>query len=193
MESRCSHPDCTVELGITETDLGPLCGLHIQHAKDIMRGEEWLISAEVRIRELEAQLAAITADRNLYRDDRDEEGHPYSEVVALREQLAERDRTIELVRGAMAAQDERERDAAKRLGMIHNCDWPDNVADEMEARDRTIAALQERVRELEDALVEAIGTIRAWNGEATWDIYNTCSPEMKHINAALNPPAKERP
>ena len=60
-------------------------------------------------------------------------------------------------------------------------------------RDRTIAALQERVRELEDALVEAIGTIRAWNGEATWDIYNTCSPEMKHINAALNPPAKERP
>ena len=59
MESRCSHPDCTVELGITETDLGPLCGLHIQHAKDIMRGEERLISAEVRIRELEAQLAEL--------------------------------------------------------------------------------------------------------------------------------------
>ena len=59
MESRCSHPDCTVELGITETDLGPLCGLHIQHAKDIIRGEERLISAEVRIRELEAQLAEL--------------------------------------------------------------------------------------------------------------------------------------
>ena len=38
--------------------------------------------------QLKAQLDAITADRNLYRDDRDEAGHPYSEVVALRAQLA---------------------------------------------------------------------------------------------------------
>jgi stress response protein YsnF len=36
-----------------------------------------------------AELAAMTADRNLYRDDHDGEDHPYSEVVALK---AENDR-----------------------------------------------------------------------------------------------------
>ena len=172
-----------------------------------------------RIRELEAQLAVITADRNLYRDDRDEEGHPYSEVVALRERLAERDRTIELLRGAMAAQDERERDAAKRLGMIHNCDWPDNVADEMEARDRTIAGFSKRLclnhcatmsgdRMLRNdgkceicALQEQLKALRTivvhYQQSGRWHFECGNGKELcglcRRAEVALNPPAKERP
>jgi len=37
------------------------------------------------------------------------------------------------LRGAMFAQDERERRAAERLGMVHTCDWPDEVADRVQA------------------------------------------------------------
>ena len=56
--AKCGHPDCEVALGLTETDLGPLCGLHLEHAKDIIRGEQRLIDTETRISELEAKLAA---------------------------------------------------------------------------------------------------------------------------------------
>ena len=47
----------------------------------------------------------------------------------------------ELLRGAMSAQDERERQAAARLGMIHNCDWPESVADEVEGLRETVERL----------------------------------------------------
>jgi hypothetical protein len=36
-----------------------------------------------------AELAAMTADRNLYRDDHDGEDHPYSEVVALKAEITQ--------------------------------------------------------------------------------------------------------
>lgn len=39
---------------------------------------------------------------------------------------------------------------------------------------------------LVQALVKAKETIRALHGEAAWDIYDRCSPEMKIINAALD-------
>ena len=54
--AKCGHPDCEVALGLTATDLGPLCGLHLEHAKDIIRGEQRLIDAETRISELQSQL-----------------------------------------------------------------------------------------------------------------------------------------
>ena len=57
--AKCEHPDCEVALGLTATDLGPFCGLHLEHAKDIIRGEQRLIDAEQRIAELEAKLAAL--------------------------------------------------------------------------------------------------------------------------------------
>ena len=57
--AKCAHPDCEVALGLTATDLGLLCGLHLEHAKDIIRGEQRLIDAEQRIAELEAKLAAL--------------------------------------------------------------------------------------------------------------------------------------
>lgn len=67
-----------------------------------------------------------------------------AELAALREDL-------KLARGAMAAQDERERVAGERCGVLaleHGCDWPDAVAD-------TLDALRERVAKLESALVKA--------------------------------------
>ena len=62
----CSHPDCETTLGLTKTDLGLLCGIHLAWAKDICAGESRLIAAEGKIasltaadRELEARLAEM--------------------------------------------------------------------------------------------------------------------------------------
>lgn len=38
-----------------------------------------------------------------------------------------------LLHGAMRAQDDREIAAAERLSMVHTCDWPDDVAEEVQA------------------------------------------------------------
>ena len=38
---------------------------------------------------------------------------------------------LEYAQGSVRAQDEREQKAAERLGMIHMCDWPEEVADEV--------------------------------------------------------------
>jgi hypothetical protein len=46
------------------------------------------------------------------------------------------------VRGAMAAQDERERNAAERLRMVPGCDWPEDVADEVERLRGELAELR---------------------------------------------------
>lgn len=52
----CSHPDCGTTLGLTETDLGLLCGLHLGHARDICRGEQRLIESESELQSLRAQV-----------------------------------------------------------------------------------------------------------------------------------------
>jgi len=59
-------------------------------------------------------------------------------IAAVKAMRRERDE----LKGAMRAQDERERIAATRLGMIHTCDWPDAVADELEAARAKVASLQ---------------------------------------------------
>jgi len=59
-------------------------------------------------------------------------------IAAVKAMRQERDE----LKGAMRAQDERERIAATRLGMIHTCDWPDAVADELEAARAKVASLQ---------------------------------------------------
>ena len=46
----CSHPDCHCQLGLTLTDLGYLCGVHVQHALDICRGEQRLIECEEKLK-----------------------------------------------------------------------------------------------------------------------------------------------
>lgn len=61
------------------------------------------------------------------------------ENEALREELR-------LQKGANAAQDERERNAAERLGMIHSCDWPEQVADGLEALRASYKKLVDVVR-----------------------------------------------
>jgi DNA repair exonuclease SbcCD ATPase subunit len=58
-KSKCSYPDCSVEFGLVESDLGLLCGLHVGMAKEIMRGEERLMQAEERVTELEAENAGL--------------------------------------------------------------------------------------------------------------------------------------
>src|SRR6185312_15018981 len=65
-------------------------------------------------------------------------------AVAQRERVLEVEAALELQKGANRAQDERERKAAERLGMVHNCDWPEEVA--------------EKVLELEDASRELLET-----------------------------------
>lgn len=58
-------------------------------------------------------------------------------AVAQRERVLELEAELALQKGVVRAQYNREREAAKRLGMVHNCDWPDEVAErvlELEAR-----------------------------------------------------------
>lgn len=58
------------------------------------------------------------------------------------------DKRLTLTRGAMAAQDEREQQAGERCGVsyvLHNCDWPEAVADEVLALRARIAELGEQL------------------------------------------------
>ena len=52
------------------------------------------------------------------------------------------------LRGAIAAQDEREREAGKKCGVpyeLYGCDWPDAVAEEVIALRQRIAALEPKI------------------------------------------------
>lgn len=51
----CSHPDCHCQLGLISTDLGYLCGVHVQHALDICRGEQRLIECEGKLESTERE------------------------------------------------------------------------------------------------------------------------------------------
>ena len=65
------------------------------------------------------------------------------------------------LRGAMKAQDEREEQAAQRIGMVHSCDWPYDAAEEILSlraqleRLRSAAKNVLRYREDEDRIGES--------------------------------------
>ncbi len=60
---------CVTE-NLTETGLGWLCPFHIEMAKEIMRGEQRLISAEERIRTLERDNQTLEAERDQFKPTR---------------------------------------------------------------------------------------------------------------------------
>ncbi len=51
-----------------------------------------------------------------------------------------------------------------------------------------VRPLQSENATLRKALQEAKECIHTWHGVEAWEIYEKHSPEMKFINAALNPP-----
>ena len=67
------------------------------------------------------------------------------------------------LRGALFAQDERERKAAERLGMIHTCDWPDDVADRVQAAERREKDLEAKI---DKYLSDGANTLRLLNKTA---------------------------
>ena len=63
--------------------------------------------------------------------------------------------TVDLLKGAMAAQDERERLAGEKCGVpyeLSTCDWPDAVADEVLGLRQELARLQRAIRRLDEGL-----------------------------------------
>ena len=68
-----------------------------------------------------------------------------AEIARLTQELA-------LQKGANFAQDERERQAAARLGMDHSCDWPDDVAEKLLGQRDALAAATEREREVRELI-----------------------------------------
>ena len=87
---------------------------------------------------LHAAYAALAAE---LREAKQECEQAQQENATLRATVERLRQENELLRGAMSAQDERERQAAARLGMIHNCDWPESVADEVEGLRETVERL----------------------------------------------------
>ncbi len=66
---RCCYPDCVVTLGLTKTDLGPLCGLHLGIAQDIVRNESRFAALESRIAELEKACSVLLGQINRVGED----------------------------------------------------------------------------------------------------------------------------
>ena len=57
----CSYPDCHCGMGLVQTYLGYLCGIHVQEALDICRGEQRLIEAEEQIKAKDKRIAELEA------------------------------------------------------------------------------------------------------------------------------------
>lgn len=85
------------------------------------------------------------------------------DLVTAESKLKEARADIALVRGCMDAQDEREREAAKKCGMVHNCDWPDDAAEK-------ILELRALIEKKDEALRKSIS------------IMNECSADYNHRN-----------
>lgn len=83
-----------------------------------------------------------------------------SRIAALEKQVAE-------LTGAMAAQDEREREAGASCGVLyelHGCDWPDGVATEVTCARRRIAALEAENERLQSSLKARTNERDHWYG-----------------------------
>lgn len=51
-----------------------------------------------------------------------------------------------------------------------------------------LASKDARIRELEEALIQANENIKVWHGDEMYDVYYNNAPEMKKIKKALTPP-----
>lgn len=70
----------------------------------------------------------------------------YDNLRIVRDLVKRQEDEIKLLRGAIRAQDEREREAGIRCGVayeLHGCEWPDAVAEE-------VLVLQVKLRDLEE-------------------------------------------
>ena len=74
-----------------EEDFPQFCGRTDSMGVECERPEleKRISTLQEQIDTAKAELAAMTADRNLYRDDHDGEDHPYSEVVALKAEITQ--------------------------------------------------------------------------------------------------------
>lgn len=96
------------------------------------------------------------------------------------------------LRGAMAAQDERERQAGDRCGVsavVHGCDWPEAVADALvdarRQRDEAIAAevaVRRQLAGVEARYADALTVLR-WSGTDVTDFNGT--PEI-HTSCGMS-------
>src|SRR6185437_310813 len=75
----CSHPDCHCQLGLVATDLGYLCGVNVQHALDICRGEQRLIEWEEKLKSAERERDEWKRIAGEYRNPTSEAGHFHDE------------------------------------------------------------------------------------------------------------------
>ncbi len=105
-----------------------------------------------------------------------------------------------LLRGAMEAQDERERAAGEKCGVDYNlsgCDWPDSVAEEVLSLRSKLQAAEQRIAELVGSASKANKLIEEYQWRRP--PYINASPEatalLEKAMALLSVPAaqKEKP
>lgn len=75
--------------------------------------------------------------------------------------IAELEQEAAMLRGAMLAQDNREKAAGERCGVPyheHGCDWPDAAADEIETLKKLLAGQAERIAAQAELLAKKAGT-----------------------------------
>ena len=92
-------------------------------------------------------------------DESDEEEPRVAKALDL---LRQRTEDLRLARGAIAAQDERERQAGERCGVsrdVAGCDWPEVMADQVQQRTEEVARLTRELAEEGQWLHEAEGEI----------------------------------
>lgn len=145
-------------------------------AEDIMHDYQGVRDALLELEQLRQQVA--TLEKNL--------ADAQSDIAG---EIAERERQVATLQGAMAAQDEREQRAGERCGIergVTGCDWPDAVAEEVlvlrqryneavaalnRANDATtreeqrVEALERQVDTLQKELDLLLRTIAAVHGE----------------------------
>lgn len=157
----CSHPDCTIELGLTDTDLGLLCGLHMQHAKDIIRGEERLLESEARLAEMQAEIEELKTKRTMAKLDHliavEDRERLMAEKTELQDNLRQmtdcRDDLKRLVAQMNTELAELEREIERLKNFISEADEPDGslmwTSDHAKILDRETTSLREQLARLQ--------------------------------------------